>query len=82
MTDEERQRRPGDWEAQVGQGSITFHSEEHLASSDRGIVMLRRFFRKQLETVAKGGDPAGTIFDERDALVLFDAGNYLEDPPA
>jgi len=32
--------------------------------------------------VAKGGDPAGTIFDERDALVLFDAGNYLEDPPA
>lgn len=81
MTDEERQRAPGDWEAQVGQGPITFHSEEHLASSDRGIAMLRRFFRKQIETVAAGGDPAGTIFDERDALIRFDAGNFLEDPP-
>jgi len=81
MTDEERQRAPGDWEAQVGQGPITFHSEEHLASSDRGIAMLRRFFRKQIETVAAGGDPAGTIFDERDALIRFDAGNFLEDRP-
>lgn len=78
MTEEERQRAPGDWEAQVGQGPITFHSEEHLASSDRGIAMLRRFFRKQLEIVARGGDPAGTTFEERNAMVKFKAGNYLE----
>jgi nitrite reductase/ring-hydroxylating ferredoxin subunit len=78
MTEEERQRAPGDWEAQVGQGAITFHSEEHLASSDRGIAMLRRFFRKQLEVVAGGGNPAGTTFEERTAMVRFKAGNYLE----
>ncbi len=78
MTEEERQRAPGDWEAQVGQGPTTFHSEEHLASSDRGIAMLRRFFRRQLEIVASGGDPAGTIFDKRNATVKFKAGNYLE----
>ena len=80
MTEEERQRKPGDWEAQVGQGPITFHSEEHLVSSDRGIAMLRRFFRKQVEIVAEGGDPAGTTFDERNAMVAFKAGNYLEEP--
>lgn len=80
MTEEERQRAPGDWEAQVGQGPITFHSEEHLASSDRGVTMLRRFFRKQIEVVADGGDPAGTIFDARNAMITFKAGNYLEQP--
>ena len=31
MTEEEHQRHPGDYEAQVGQGAITVHSEEHFA---------------------------------------------------
>ncbi|HEX4983101.1 MAG TPA: hypothetical protein VFV63_15440 [Ilumatobacteraceae bacterium] len=30
------QRHPGDFEAEVGQGVVTLHSEEHLAASDRG----------------------------------------------
>ncbi len=34
------QKFPGDWEAQGSQGPITLHSEEHLATSDRGVVML------------------------------------------
>ncbi len=79
MSAEERQRKPGDWEAQVGQGPITFHSEEHLASSDRGIAMLRRLFRKQVEIVAEGGNPVGTVFDQNAAMVRFEAGNYLEE---
>ena len=29
---------PGDYEAQVGQGPITLHSDEHLGQSDRGIA--------------------------------------------
>lgn len=78
MTEAERQRNPGDWEAQVGQGPITFHSEEQLASSDRGLAMLRRFFRKQIEIVAGGGNPAGTSFSENDSPVKFMSGNYLE----
>ena len=36
MSEEEHQRYPGDYEAQVGQGPITIHSEEHFAQSDRG----------------------------------------------
>src|SRR6185369_12761687 len=36
----ERRAEPGDFEAQIGQGPITLHSEEHLVTSDRGIIML------------------------------------------
>ena len=69
----EHREFPGDYEAQTGQGAITLHSEEHLATSDKGIALLRRFMEKQLEIVADGGDPAGV----RDEYVRFDAGNYL-----
>ena len=69
----EHREFPGDYEAQTGQGAITLHSEEHLATSDKGIALLRRFMEKQLGIVAEGGDPAGV----REQYVRFDAGNYL-----
>ncbi|MGG2362827.1 hypothetical protein ACE4Z5_28500, partial [Salmonella enterica] len=54
MTEAEHQRFPGDYEAQVGQGPITLHSDEHLATTDQGIVMLRRLLQRQLDAVAEG----------------------------
>jgi hypothetical protein len=45
---QERQRKPGDLEAQEGQRPIAIHALENLAHSDRGIVMLRRLLREQL----------------------------------
>jgi nitrite reductase/ring-hydroxylating ferredoxin subunit len=69
----EHREFPGDYEAQTGQGAITLHSEEHLATSDKGIALLRRFMEKQLGIVAEEGDPAGV----REEYVRFDAGNYL-----
>ncbi len=78
LTEEEHQRMPGDFEAQVGQGPITLHSEEHLASSDRGIAMLRRLMRRQVEIVAAGGDPMGVRRDGGDnPIVRLEAGNYV-----
>jgi phenylpropionate dioxygenase-like ring-hydroxylating dioxygenase large terminal subunit len=77
LDDAEHQRFPGDYEAQVGQGAVTLHSEERLASSDRGVSMVRRQFKQQLKIVAEGGDPAGVFFDEADALVELHAGNYV-----
>ena len=77
LTDEEHQRFPGDYETQVGQGPIMLHSEEHLASSDRGVSMTRRQFREQLRVVADGGDPIGVIFDDARAVVDVEAGNYV-----
>ncbi|MFN6956006.1 MAG: hypothetical protein ACK4PG_14545, partial [Acetobacteraceae bacterium] len=79
LTEEEHRAMPGDWEAQVGQGPITIHSEEHLASSDRGVAMLRRFWKRQAEAVARGEDPAGVAFDEASAWVAFEAGNRLDE---
>jgi phenylpropionate dioxygenase-like ring-hydroxylating dioxygenase large terminal subunit len=78
LTEEEHRRFPGDYEAMVGQGPITLHDEEHLTTTDTGIVMLRRFFQRQLDTVAAGRDPVGVVFDESKAMVDFEAGNYLE----
>jgi phenylpropionate dioxygenase-like ring-hydroxylating dioxygenase large terminal subunit len=79
LTAEEHQKFPGDTEAQVGQGPITLHSEEHLMSSDQGVGMLRFLLQKQVDTVAAGGDPIGVAFTEADAYVKLDAGQYLED---
>ena len=64
LTEAEHQRFPGDYEAQVGQGPIALHSEEHLVSSDRGVSMVRRILRRQLEAPAEGRDPLGVSFDE------------------
>lgn len=78
MSEEEHQLYPNDIEAMVSQGVIAKHSEEHLATSDRGIVMLRRLLRQQLDAVAQGQDPAGVSFDADAAPVYFSAGNYIE----
>jgi nitrite reductase/ring-hydroxylating ferredoxin subunit len=77
MTEEERQRFPGDFEAQAGQGPISLHSEEHLVTSDRGIMMQRRLLEKQIEVVREGGDPAGVHFDAAKALVHVRSGNFF-----
>ncbi|MBT9489795.1 MAG: Rieske 2Fe-2S domain-containing protein [Rubrivivax sp.] len=80
LSEAEHQAYPGDYEAQVSQGAIAAHSEEHLATSDRGIVMLRRFLQRQLDAVAAGQDPAGVSRDPEAPPVVFEAGNYLRQP--
>ena len=77
MTPEERRATPNDWEAQTGQGPITFHSEEHLATSDVGIVKLRRLLASQVEAVARGEDPIGVHFDPASAYVKLEAGQHI-----
>ncbi len=77
LTEEEHQRFPGDYEAQVGQGAITLHSAEHLASSDRGVSMVRRQFKEQVRRVAEGLDPVGVSFDAADPPRRIIAGNYV-----
>jgi len=79
LGEEEHRQFPGDWEAQVGQGPITAHSEEHLRTSDRGIAMLRRLLERQVDAVAKGEDPIGVSFSEESAYVRLEAGQRLAD---
>lgn len=81
LSEEEHQLFPGDWEAQVGQGPITYHSEERLGASDRGILMLRKLLRAEAQAVAEGSDPAGTAFNEGEEWVETRAGNWFDETP-
>ncbi|HKD23866.1 MAG TPA: Rieske 2Fe-2S domain-containing protein [Rhizomicrobium sp.] len=76
MTIEERQDRPGDYEAQAGQGPISLHSEEHLVTSDRGIAMQRRMLEREIRKVMDGGDPLGVAFGTDD-MVRVPSGNFF-----
>ncbi len=60
---DERQREPGDYDAQVSQGAIANHTRENLGTTDRGIAMLRRQLRANIEALAKGVKPALPRFD-------------------
>ena len=71
------QRFPGDWEAQGSQGAITLHSEEHLATSDRGVRMLRRLLQQQMQIVADGGDPLNVGFEPGSELVALECGQFF-----
>ena len=51
---EERQRQPGDYEAQVSQRPIAIHALEHRASSDAGVARLRRLLRRRIRDLAAG----------------------------
>lgn len=44
----ERQRIPGDWDAQVSQRPIAVHALEHLGTTDVGLAMYRRMLRRVL----------------------------------
>ena len=62
-TYEDSQRNPDDREAQVSQRPIAVHALEHLATSDRGVVLFRRLLRRALADVREGRDPPNVFRD-------------------
>ncbi len=71
------------WETQ---GPIADRTREHLAYSDRGIVLLRRLVRDQIERVQRGLDPLAVVRDPHhgpiDTNMLGEAqGVRSGDPP-
>jgi 5,5'-dehydrodivanillate O-demethylase len=52
-----------DYMAWETQGPIADRTKERLATSDRGIVMLRELMRREIEKVQRGLDPIGVIRD-------------------
>jgi len=53
---------------QESQGAIPERRLEHLASSDRGVLMMRRIWHKAMEDVAQGKDPKGVLRKENGML--------------
>ena len=56
-TYEDRQRIPGDFDAQTSQRPIAVHALEHMTATDKGVLMLRKLLRAEIRRVAAGGDP-------------------------
>jgi nitrite reductase/ring-hydroxylating ferredoxin subunit len=77
LTDEEHHRMPGDKEAQVSQGPIAIHANEHLATSDRGVIMTRKMLKAAIDAVARGDDPPGIVRDPQRDVVTTIAGNAV-----
>ena len=71
---EERQRQPGDYEAQVSQRPIAIHALEHRASSDAGVARLRRLLRRRIRALA-----AGEPVRQPDAFGLDAVPTYCQD---
>ena len=51
---EERQKQPGDYEAQVSQRPIAIHDLENHGSSDAGVIRIRHLLRKQVSALERG----------------------------
>jgi nitrite reductase/ring-hydroxylating ferredoxin subunit len=75
VTEDETQRYPADAEAQISQGPITLHSEETLATMDKGVVMLRRLLRQMVKDVSEGRVPQNLVYDPSRVLHV-DAGTH------
>ena len=78
---EERQRVPGDFDAQVGQRPIAIHALEHLATTDRGIIMVRRILREGIEAVRQGHDPKGIMRDVAGPIPTYGNDTIVRDAP-
>jgi phenylpropionate dioxygenase-like ring-hydroxylating dioxygenase large terminal subunit len=50
----ERQRAPGDYDAQVSQRPIAVHALENLGATDLGVALLRQALRRRIAALAKG----------------------------
>ena len=77
LTEDEHQQMPGDYEAQVGQGAVTRHSEEQLSGSDRGVTMFRHVWKGGLSAVAAGEDPVFVVRRLGEHHYSVRAGNYI-----
>ncbi|HEU4341604.1 MAG TPA: Rieske 2Fe-2S domain-containing protein [Candidatus Binatia bacterium] len=55
------------WETQ---GAIADRTSERLATTDRGVVLLREIMKREIRRVQEGLDPMGTIRDPQDHVMI------------
>jgi nitrite reductase/ring-hydroxylating ferredoxin subunit len=68
----ERQRVPGDYDAQVSiHGGVARHGLEHLATTDRGITMLRNMLRRGIRAVSNGENLDQRILQNASAIPTY-----------
>jgi hypothetical protein len=79
---EERQRMPGDYDAQSSQRPIARHALEHLGNTDRGLIMLRNLIRRGIRDVQEGQDPKGVLRETNGVLTTYARDAMVEVAPA
>lgn len=60
------------WETQ---GAVMDRSSEHLGAGDKGVIILRRLLKEQIEAVAKGRPPLGSTPAGSEKLIELDVIN-------
>ena len=78
----ERQRFPADFDAPSSQRPIDVHALEHLASTNRSVIMLRRIVRDGIRAVARGEDPPGAHGPDGRVIPTFTQDLVVKIPPA
>ena len=78
---QERQRVPGDFDAQVSQRPIARHALEHLTYCDKGVVMLRRLLRRELEKLDDGDSVTRSPHRSNGVIPTYCHDTVLEMPP-
>jgi phenylpropionate dioxygenase-like ring-hydroxylating dioxygenase large terminal subunit len=69
---EERQRVPGDYDAQVSiHGGVSRHGLEHLAATDRGVIMMRNMIRRGIRAVRRGKELDCRILRNGGAIATY-----------
>jgi 5,5'-dehydrodivanillate O-demethylase oxygenase subunit len=56
----------------VGQGPISDRTQEHLASSDKGVILYRKMLLEQMERVERGEEPMAVIRDRSENEPMID----------
>ena len=77
---ETKQRAPDDWEAQTSQRSIARLTLEHLATSDRGVVLFRRHLSEAIDAMERGEDPPGITRKQKEQVIVVPSGNEVIAP--
>jgi 5,5'-dehydrodivanillate O-demethylase oxygenase subunit len=59
--------------AWIGQGPISDRENEHLVSSDRGVILYHNLIWENIEKVQRGEDPMGVIRDpaKNEPMITF-----------
>lgn len=77
----ERQRLPGDYDAQVSQRPIAIRDLEHLTVCDKGVVLLRRLLRAEIRKVADGEAPQLSPIISKNTIPTYCHDTVVKLPP-
>src|SRR5262245_47084802 len=81
-TYEDRQRQPGDYEAQESQRPIAVHALEHLGATDRGVTLVRKLLREGIRALQRGEDPKRAVSSVGNTISTYCRNTVVRIPPA